>query len=322
MSRNSTSRSKRPSTGASFLQDSSLGGSARPSSSRPFLNMINPMNSTYHAYSPANQSLLEEEGESTHEEIDLESGPSTIFQSMHEARPTATTPTPTSPSPKAQGKRRMTRDSNSPGMPMRSSVLRPNIHKEDKMHETSDDEDPQNFMIEPTAQRGTSPALGDSPRIHENQRLHSLNASDGRKLPPGSPRKVHKPLSASPRSSKPSDLYDEDNVHVTDFQTLPTHSRGTSTRQKPVMRGLDEYEKALWNWVNVYNLDAFLQEVYQYYEGKGVYSIALSRGLNLLTVGFVIGFSTFLLGCIDYPALRRNEHTRLSDVIVERCVSK
>jgi autophagy-related protein 9 len=48
------------------------------------------------------------------------------------------------------------------------------------------------------------------------------------------------------------------------------------------MRGLDDYEKALWNWVNVYNLDAFLQEVYYYYEGKGIYSIALSRGLNLL----------------------------------------
>ena len=50
------------------------------------------------------------------------------------------------------------------------------------------------------------------------------------------------------------------------------------------MRGLDEYERALWDWVNVYNLDAFLQEAYYYYEGKGIYSIALSRGLNLLSV--------------------------------------
>ena len=50
------------------------------------------------------------------------------------------------------------------------------------------------------------------------------------------------------------------------------------------MRGLDDYEKALWNWINVYNLDAFLQEVYYYYDGKGIYSIALSRGLNLLLV--------------------------------------
>ncbi|KAG9127404.1 autophagy protein atg9 [Ceratobasidium sp. 392] len=47
------------------------------------------------------------------------------------------------------------------------------------------------------------------------------------------------------------------------------------------MRGMDEYERALWNWFNVYNLDAFLQEVYAYYEGKGIYCIALSKGLNL-----------------------------------------
>ncbi|CAE6444650.1 unnamed protein product [Rhizoctonia solani] len=52
------------------------------------------------------------------------------------------------------------------------------------------------------------------------------------------------------------------------------------------MRGMDSYERALWNWFNVYNLDAFLQEVYAYYEGKGIYCIALSKGLNLLTVGF------------------------------------
>ena len=50
------------------------------------------------------------------------------------------------------------------------------------------------------------------------------------------------------------------------------------------MRSLDAYERALWNWVNVYNLDSFLQEVYTYYEGKGIYSIALARGLNLLYV--------------------------------------
>lgn len=39
-------------------------------------------------------------------------------------------------------------------------------------------------------------------------------------------------------------------------------------------------------------------------------------------MGFVIGFSTFLLGCVDYSLLTRDEVTRLSDVIVDRCVSK
>lgn len=40
------------------------------------------------------------------------------------------------------------------------------------------------------------------------------------------------------------------------------------------------------------------------------------------TVGFVIGFSTFLLGCVDYSRIREDETTRLSDVVVDRCVSK
>ncbi|CAE6504880.1 unnamed protein product [Rhizoctonia solani] len=88
------------------------------------------------------------------------------------------------------------------------------------------------------------------------------------------------------------------------------------------MRGLDDYERALWNWFNVYNLDAFLQEVYAYYEGKGIYCIALSKGLNLLTVGFVIGFSTFLLGCVDYSKIRHTGTTQLADVIIPRCVSR
>ena len=52
--------------------------------------------------------------------------------------------------------------------------------------------------------------------------------------------------------------------------------------EAPQLRGLDAYERALWNWVNVYDLDVFLQDVYRYYEGKGIYSIALSRALHLL----------------------------------------
>ena len=68
--------------------------------------------------------------------------------------------------------------------------------------------------------------------------------------------------------------------------------------------GLDDYEHALWKWVNVDDLDGFLQDVshlilhhwadlsyakahvppqvYAYYKGKGIYCIALARVLNLL----------------------------------------
>lgn len=40
------------------------------------------------------------------------------------------------------------------------------------------------------------------------------------------------------------------------------------------------------------------------------------------TVGFVIGFSTFLLGCVDYSRIRPDGDNRLSDIIVGRCVSR
>lgn len=42
------------------------------------------------------------------------------------------------------------------------------------------------------------------------------------------------------------------------------------------------------------------------------------------TFGFVISFSTFLLGCVDYSRIRheREQMTRLSDVVVDRCITK
>lgn len=43
-------------------------------------------------------------------------------------------------------------------------------------------------------------------------------------------------------------------------------------------------ERALWRWVNVTDLDGFLQQVYLYYVGKGIWAIGLERTLNLLCV--------------------------------------
>ncbi|GAA5902427.1 hypothetical protein JCM6882_002750 [Rhodosporidiobolus microsporus] len=84
--------------------------------------------------------------------------------------------------------------------------------------------------------------------------------------------------------------------------------------------GLNAKERALWRWVNVEDLDGFLQQVYLYYVGKGIWAIGLERVLNLLTVGWVIGFSTFLLGCIDYSRLWDSHH--LSEVVIPRCASR
>lgn len=41
-------------------------------------------------------------------------------------------------------------------------------------------------------------------------------------------------------------------------------------------------EKALWRWANIEDLDNFLGDVYDYFLGNGIWSILLSRFLNLL----------------------------------------
>lgn len=244
------------------------------------------MNSAYHGYTQANQSVLEERDEEDSdgptEEVDLEAGRSTIFHSTHEARS----------SPKAQGKRRVAWDSGAAEM----STLHPNIHKEDKIHEqeSSDDEVPQSFKVEAAPRPSLSPKFVEQTRKQEARRGHALYSTSGRSLPPSLPTVADKspsPVSAPPR---PSEVDDEESrsQFIPRVSSPSQGSSSTSRQPRGTMRGLDDYEKALWNWVNVYNLDAFLQEVYSYYEGKGIYSIALSRGLNLLYVYFLIFLGT------------------------------
>ncbi|KAG5636822.1 hypothetical protein H0H81_006738 [Sphagnurus paluster] len=285
--------------------------------------MLNPMSRNHQGYIQANQSLMEEdedrtgdEGEDDPDDVETGRSRSTIFQGTGVS----------SQRGNSKDKRKVSWDAGASEM----NVLRPNIRKEDKMHEqeSSDDEVPQSFMIEADSRKQAS---SKEKRREESSsgggRRHALQSAAGRKLPP--PKSTYKPsqsqgpnISIPPRPSEVDADENEGTPRSTSSRafndTLPQYN----TRQPKSMRGLDDYERALWNWVNVYNLDAFLQEAYYYYEGKGIYSIALSRGLNLLTVGFVIGFSTFLLGCIDYSKIRHGKPTQLSHVVIDRCVSR
>ncbi|KAF9067555.1 autophagy protein Apg9-domain-containing protein [Rhodocollybia butyracea] len=275
--------SSRPSGSRSFQASQSIYPSG--SSSKPFLNMLNPMMSRYQGYTQANQSLLEEEEDekrsSEAEDEDLEAGKRTDSTPLTNV---------------SKGKQRVSWDANAP---------------QDNDNDSSDGEVPESFMIEAATSKKPprkSPSKGKETSRRRQQPLHS---APSRKIPPLLP--THASVSIPPRPSE----VDADNEQTPHAETF------TDASERPKqMRGLDPYERALWNWVNVYNLDAFLQEVYYYYEGKGIYSIALSRGLNLLTIGFVIGFSTFLLGCIDYSRIHPDKQMRLSEAIVDRCVSK
>ncbi|TFK54601.1 APG9-domain-containing protein [Heliocybe sulcata] len=265
------------------------------SSSRPFLNMLNPMGRAHAGYMQANQSVLEEEENETERDEDLESGRMTPRRK--------------------RGKGRVSWGVDASEM----NDLRPNIRRDEKIDEQrasdEDDEVPQSFMIEAAA----------TPPGRQGSRHGKGKSKDmGSARPPLSsfPPQRSTPVGSPPRDDPPPVV----SIPPRPFETTPeeTHDppHSPTPREPKQMRGLDAYERALWNWVNVYNLDAFLQEVYAYYEGKGIYCIALERGLNLLTVGFVIGFSTFLLGCVDYSRIKPEGITRLSDVVVDRCVSR
>jgi autophagy-related protein 9 len=212
----------------------------------------------------ANQSVLEEEEEEDddgHTVGDIEAG--------HVNR------SPTSSTSRGQ-QRHVAWDGNASEM----SVLRPNIKQDDEKHEndSSDGEVPQDFMIEAAA----PPMAARKPQSPKTSRTTAYKGktrearrqplySTGRKpTPPILPTST--PVSIPPRPSE---------LDVNEGASAPSQLAEQQSKQ---MRGLDAYERALWNWVNVYNLDEFLQEAYYYYEGKGIYSIALSRGLNLLSV--------------------------------------
>ncbi|KAK4216391.1 autophagy protein Apg9-domain-containing protein [Rhypophila decipiens] len=76
-------------------------------------------------------------------------------------------------------------------------------------------------------------------------------------------------------------------------------------------------KKAEWRWANVSNLDNFIKDVYDYYEGCGAWCIFIGRILHLIHVTFVAVLLTFLTQCIDYSKLPRSE--KLSQILVPQC---
>lgn len=64
--------------------------------------------------------------------------------------------------------------------------------------------------------------------------------------------------------------------------------RASNARQteQPVARLLtgSTRDKAMWRWINVVNLDNFMEQVYTYYTGSGIWCIVLFRVLSLLWV--------------------------------------
>lgn len=107
-------------------------------------------------------------------------------------------------------------------------------------------------------------------------------------------------------------LHDEDR--------RPVPARGWGQTSRPGHFAADPKEKALWLWVNQTDLDTYMNEVYEYYVGCGIYSILLRRVLSLAQAAFVVGFITFLGWCIDYSKL--SESNKMSQVVVPKCTKR
>ncbi|KAI9676886.1 MAG: autophagy protein atg9 [Caeruleum heppii] len=165
--------------------------------------------------------------------------------------------------------------------------------------EDGDDEVPQSLLVEGT--EDLLPTHGQS---------RSAGPSDAQTGSPSTPHTAPQADRAYSQRTRPIRRPDE---------RSPARASRTSREPRP-RTGLimaDPREKALWRWANVQNLDNFLKDVYEYFLGNGIWSIMLSRALNLLTLSFVIGFSTFLTVCIDYKKIPMSKS--MSEVVIPQC---
>lgn len=140
--------------------------------------------------------------------------------------------------------------------------------------EASDEEVPQSFMIE------TSPSARRKASLPQTRRSASQRAArKGKRVSGGEPLlPTHHPIHKSTRIPHPDDIEEEEEEEDDGSGGAPLlgASRGSNSRRRKgkqrvgpsdsgrqdnSKRGLDEYQQALWRWVNVYNLDEYLQEV-------------------------------------------------------------
>lgn len=70
-------------------------------------------------------------------------------------------------------------------------------------------------------------------------------------------------------------------------------SRPHRSPQLPFSQTISKADAALWRWINVSNLDNFIQDVYDYFEGGGFWCILCANALWLLYVSIAHSHSSF-----------------------------
>ncbi|KAH8891674.1 APG9-domain-containing protein [Thozetella sp. PMI_491] len=156
----------------------------------------------------------------------------------------------------------------------------------------------------------------------------SLLVEPHERHPPGQPHSVldpHRSRSVPGPSTGTSHTHWEaaqrhQKLHHDDaFQAPRGDARAPNVFSGGVLYGSAK-QKAEWRWANVSNLDNFIQDIYDYYQGNGIWCILLERALHLINVAFVALFLTFLTQCVDYGKLRGSQS--LSQILIPRCTTK
>ncbi|KAL6721183.1 autophagy protein atg9 [Lecanora helva] len=159
-----------------------------------------------------------------------------------------------------------------------------------------DDEVPQSLLIE-----------------DENLARPIPTARQAQALPPPVPGPANRGTRAKWQTTQ-----EQQRLH-NDTPNRPEEMRERHRHGHP-MSMMDPKERAMWIWANVENLDNFLQDVYDYFVGNGIWCIYLSRLLNLLTLAFVVAFSTFLTSCIDYKLVPKSK--KMQEILIPQCTKK
>lgn len=171
-----------------------------------------------------------------------------------------------------------------------------------------DDDVPESLLLDP----GTKKA-GKSGRDRPRRKSRGAQLEE---LPPPVPGPATRNTRAQWRATKAQQRLHQDDD---DDGGVPMPQQ----QQRNIGNALliaDPRDKAMWKWANVQNLDKFLDEVYGYFEEKGIWSILLRRAINLISVAFVVSFTTFLTMCINYSELPKS--TKLGEIVVPQCTKK
>lgn len=116
---------------------------------------------------------------------------------------------------------------------------------------------PESLLIEPNEAEGSRPIQCDNRGTYIR---HGINQKER-------PRPLRDHVEA------------HQNFHLRD--AIRQHPLAPRSVVVPAL-GIEQREKALWRWANTSNLDSFMRDVYDYFEGGGLMCILCSNALWLL----------------------------------------